>query len=1695
MAAPYLTADSGRTATEGWVNFSPDGGYYYEGTLQISIDMCTVVPVDWNNLDVEGPTGSLEGYLSLSEPRESSQCDDYASNASGTIPLSVGENTIVANVDFGGGEGLGGWTMYYRFSSVQVHGDGTIASKTVYSTGVDTFTVANTSASSRTILLVATCPEGLTCSSVPASVVVGANDSVKVPITYSTGTAITYYEIALEGTDDSDSNQQSESVEGITVTSLPGPPSVGPPTPSRPVIERDLCLTMSAGTDGAYECGDLRLAHSLPEVRTFGTTRAPTLLFNSAHAAPRVLIAREFILRPSLGVRDSVVATLSVNGQPMGSRSWPGSQWALDSTPRRVLVGGETALATGTYPYMINFQTYVGGTTAPTADSVLVGEVLIVNRTGSPFGAGWWIAGLEQLRPISGGSDRLWIGGDGSARIYRAVSGTPNTWRTDFLDRPDILTFDGTRFVRHLSGGTQVWFDTAGRHIGTVNRLRHLTTFEYTGATIDSPLGQITVLPGVSYAFHFSGSPARLDSVSAPGVSGPRKTRTTITGGQLRAVMDPDSTVVDFGYAHADTHRIIWRENRLDHRSNYAYDAAGKLKEASFALNATETSLVTFQAAESRGYRAATGIDTALNPVNVMTVHDGPRPSPVSDITRFRVNAYGAPTTIKNALNDSTVIKRENTTFPALATEVVNPGGFTTRAVYDATYGHLTKSIAIEPYGSGSGPDTTRYVWNTRWDVITLMVRPEHDSVMYVVNADDGNRTQMKPGASSSRAIVYDYGPTGMLSRITHPGGAKDSIAYDGLGNVSGVRTPLGAWTRTWSDAIGRPYRVTTQIDAANTKEQVDTVVYDLAGRIVFTAKRGPAMNGAPIQRLEVETEFDLEGKTLEVVSSDSVGSGASAKFWTYDLAGRAIAETATDGGVDSTFYDRAGNVDSLVTRRGHRIRMTYNVLNQLTQRIVPQVSYPHRKDTVTLFTNTSWAGHLNYPNWPTSGDSVIIPQNTATFFYDAQGRVLWAKNRDARVYRTYHPNGLLATEVDSIRTYTDTSDFTKHAYALAYAYDGNGRRTVLTHPSNLIPSGSSGTTSYQYNDPYFGGLTKVTGLLTNDEYRFTYDLRGLVDTVIYPGNVRQRLTRDANGRITREVIRVPTNVPDPFSDSLVRRANYTYDAQDRLTFAGDSARYLDTLTMQYSGLGHLRYLKRRSWGRKITDNQPVQMENIDSTAYDALGNITRNRSITTNFFDGTDYYSLKVGGVRTHYYDSNLRVDSIGSGHFSLFEYDPAGNVRYERTSAEGFDDVDWSSRRMYYAADGTLWGSETKVLTKVSDDRSAKQVFEEYRYDALGRRILLRSRIYCVSMFNTQLDNICENRPSWIRRTVWDGAQELYEIQAPGGGGDLSVIESDSGVTEWRPGLDFTAEFGRVAYINGPAIDQPLGLTRIKFRNYQASWPAFTIVPLWNVRGQVETGYFNEGSTLLGTSGTADLAYLHWTLNPFAYATNPETKLVWHGSLVEGKVNRTGLMYRRNRYYDPGTGRFTQEDPIGLAGGLNLYGYAGGDPFNFSDPFGLCPCGLVFVGGAGALAANAVYPGLLHYAQTVVTTHAAAAAVSLINAAYEGGTVVIGKVGTYNRNLQIGERTLSLPDMGGVQENWKQNAGKLREVIRKGAAVRDSHVDPETGALLESRNTNPKTGKLQASFLTMERALLEQRGYIYNQGTRMWEPPPDDH
>jgi RHS repeat-associated protein len=51
----------------------------------------------------------------------------------------------------------------------------------------------------------------------------------------------------------------------------------------------------------------------------------------------------------------------------------------------------------------------------------------------------------------------------------------------------------------------------------------------------------------------------------------------------------------------------------------------------------------------------------------------------------------------------------------------------------------------------------------------------------------------------------------------------------------------------------------------------------------------------------------------------------------------------------------------------------------------------------------------------------------------------------------------------------------------------------------------------------------------------------------------------------------------------------------------------------------------------------------------------------------------------------------------------------------------------------------------------------------------------------------------------------------------------------------------------------------------------------------------------------------------------------------------SETGLHYNWHRYYNPETGRYLTPDPIGLAGGINLYQYANANPVNFYDPYGL--------------------------------------------------------------------------------------------------------------------------------------------------------------
>ena len=62
---------------------------------------------------------------------------------------------------------------------------------------------------------------------------------------------------------------------------------------------------------------------------------------------------------------------------------------------------------------------------------------------------------------------------------------------------------------------------------------------------------------------------------------------------------------------------------------------------------------------------------------------------------------------------------------------------------------------------------------------------------------------------------------------------------------------------------------------------------------------------------------------------------------------------------------------------------------------------------------------------------------------------------------------------------------------------------------------------------------------------------------------------------------------------------------------------------------------------------------------------------------------------------------------------------------------------------------------------------------------------------------------------------------------------------------------------------------------------------------------------------------------------------RLGWNGLFYER--DSTKLYYVRNRWYDPVSGRFVSEAPIGVAGGANLYAFADHDLINGQDPLGL--------------------------------------------------------------------------------------------------------------------------------------------------------------
>jgi RHS repeat-associated protein len=784
--------------------------------------------------------------------------------------------------------------------------------------------------------------------------------------------------------------------------------------------------------------------------------------------------------------------------------------------------------------------------------------------------------------------------------------------------------------------------------------------------------------------------------------------------------------------------------------------------------------------------------------------------------------------------------------------------------------------------------------------------------------------------------VYFEYytsgAAAGQLMKVTSPApyaGAPmpvDSLWYDAAGNLAGTRSPLGFLTVVDRDALGRVTDTYSPLhaDSSSTEAHVrakgvrQRVWYDAMDRDTLTQSVGPTVRVAwseleegtttltsvPQEMVTVRTVRDAEGRPLRVerwATPDTAGVGVLATVYEYDRAGRVLMEREDPGPgmIKEYAYDPAGNVITSTDALFQQLSMRYDAANRLTRRVTPGTyTAPTSADCSTEYVTCSFS----FPKFPnTTAGGWQVPADTAWFGYDHAGRMLWAENGDAIVQRSYHPSGALHTDTLRIRAYS-SHRFDLHVYGLRYGYDASGRMKWLEHPSNLAGTAQRDTFAY---DATTGALQTV-GSRTGLAFGYAYDLLGRLATESYPGG-QNVYTYDVEGRQTGRT--------GAYTES------YTHDARGKVLSATVAQPGTSTSTStfynHYSGLG---MLVATDW-----TNVSNSARNIEEMVVDALGHVRWRRKANSETW---------VAPEHTYVYDEgSSRVMEIGftyppvvwdtaafSPDTTFRSYDPAGNVRAGWENYWGLES-DHQSYRMVHTR--SYWGSDGKLRAQQGYDEQGiffmgerHGYFSEHRYDALGRRVLVRTRRD--DLCNTIVSTV--DCSSGIERFVWSGDNILWEMRGPG--------SESATVQQLEQAVGSGVEYGLIGYTHAGEVDRPLVV-------WKGSGGATSdvVVPHLNWRG-----LFGRGTN---ANGDPTGITIEWPgFQTSAYHKMGPTQLqtrTWMGSIVKGQRGAGGQMYMRNRYYDPATGQFTQPDPIGIAGGLNVYGFAAGDPVSYSDPYGL--------------------------------------------------------------------------------------------------------------------------------------------------------------
>lgn len=755
---------------------------------------------------------------------------------------------------------------------------------------------------------------------------------------------------------------------------------------------------------------------------------------------------------------------------------------------------------------------------------------------------------------------------------------------------------------------------------------------------------------------------------------------------------------------------------------------------------------------------------------------------------------------------------------------------------------------------------------------------------------------------SANRTWSYKYTATtgGYLQQATYPDGSTESYTYDSQGRMLTIVDDRGntmltneydaqdrVTKQTYADATTASFRYTT--DASGHVTQTD-----------FTDERGH------IRRYV----FNASGYMTSVTRALGRPEEQTRSFTRDPVSNLVLSETDALGRKTTYQYDALGNITTLTKLAGTSSaatwRSTYQALYSLklssTDPLGHTTQYSY-DDHGNLTRVTDPLGHSTTMTYNSDGQTVtasVYPQGTAattTYGYrqgdlisitdplgrqttlstDEVGRLIGVRDALGNLTETYYdPMDRISEIIDPLGN------------SVQFGYDGNGNITSFT-------DARGNTTNWTY-DPRNRVQTKTDALQQVESYQ--YDQIGNLSTIT-----------DRNGQISGFTY-----------DGLNRRITAGYGA------TGTSGTYTSTTSYNYDAGNRLRQIVD-SLGGTIT------------RTYDDLDHMTQEttpQGSVSSTWDSADRRQTRTAGNQTqvtYTWDDASRLKTITQGTAGIgFSYDDA-NRRTLTTLANGikvtyaWDDANQLKSITYTGPTGTSLGTLT------------------YGYDDAGRRTSMGGTLAAVNLpaaVSSATYDVDNRLTNWDGTTIsydangnitndgsktfsWNARNQLSGIGTTGFGYDGAgrrIAITSAGQTKnflydgLQPAQEQTGGTPTANLLHGPGIDELLRRTvGSATGDYLADALGGTLA-LTDASGAITTSYTYAPYGATTTSGTVSDNTYEFT----------------------GRENDgTGLYYYRARYYNPVYGRFVSEDPIGLAGGSNLYGYVNGQPTMKVDPLGL--------------------------------------------------------------------------------------------------------------------------------------------------------------